>query len=195
MNYEKGNAYGNPYYNNLNDENQVKVDNTQTITDYQNGRVIQMFNTPNADYKNYENDNNDEDSFKFNAISRIQQVTPLSSLFFSKRNMDILQAKIRKTVFDRTNGEHLIGEQSITELEIVMRAIFLQYARYSGDLREQVLQLDKMVIEETVPKIISSIKQYMGYLYDVQQLPIPIDLPKNLSSRGTKMLNSVTSTF
>lgn len=194
MNYEnqQGNAYGNPYYNN---DNEVRVDNTQTITDYQNGRVIQMFNTPNADYKNYENDNNDEDSFKFNAISRIQQVTPLSSLFFSKRNMDILQAKIRKAVFDRTNGEHLIGEQSITELEIVMRAIFLQYARYSGDLREQVLQLDKMVIEETVPKIISSIKQYMGYLYDVQQLPIPIDLPKNLSSRGTKMLNSVTSTF
>jgi hypothetical protein len=194
MNYEnqQGNAYGNPYYKN---DNEIRVDNTQTITDYQNGRVIQMFNTPNADYKNYENDNNDEDSFKFNAVSRIQQVTPLSSLFFSKRNMDILQAKIRKTVFDRTNGEHLIGEQSITELEIVMRAIFLQYARYSGDLREQVLQLDKMVVEETVPKIISGIKQYMGYLHDVQQLPIPIDLPKNLSSRGTKMLNSVTSTF
>ena len=190
MNYEnqQGNAYGNPYYNN---DNEVRVDNTQTITDYQNGRVIEVFNTPNADYKNYENDNNDEDSFKYNAVSRIQQVTPLSSLFFSKRNMDILQAKIRKAVFDRTNGQHLIGEQSITELEIVMRAIFLQYARYSGDLREQVLQLDKMVIEETVPKIISGIKQYMGYLYDVQQLPIPIDLPKNLSSRGTKMLNSV----
>ena len=69
------------------------------------------------------------------------------------------------------------------------------YLELYRDLREQVLQLDKMVIEETVPKIISSIKQYIGYLYDVQQLPIPIDLPKNLSSRGTKMLNSVTSTF
>ena len=44
-----------------------------------------------------------------------------------------------------------------------MRAIFLQYARYSGNLVEQVQQLDKMVIEETVPKIISNIKQYMGY--------------------------------
>jgi len=194
MNYEnqQGNAYGNPYYNN---DNEVRVNNTQDITDYQNGRVIQVFNTPNADYKNYENDNNDDDNFKNIAVSRIQQVTPLSALYFSKRNMEILQSKIRKAVFDRTNGEHLIGEQSITELEIVMRAIFLQYARYSGDLREQVLQLDKMVVEETVPKIISGIKQYMGYLHDVQQLPIPIDLPKNLSSRGTKMLNSVTSTF
>jgi hypothetical protein len=194
MNYEnqKGNAYGNPYYNN---DNEIRVNNTQPITDYQNGRVIQMFNTPNADYKSFNNDNNDNDNFKNNAVSRIQQVTPLSALYFSKRNMEILQAKIRKAVFDRTNGEHLIGEQSITELEIVMRAIFLQYARYSGDLREQVLQLDKIVVEETVPKIISNIKQYMGYLHDVQQLPIPIDLPKNLSSRGTKMLNSVTSTF
>lgn len=173
----------------------MMLNGTPVITNYQNGRVIDLYNTQNMDYKSFNNDNNNKDDFKCNAVKRIQQNSPLSNLFFSKRNLEILQAKIRRAVYDRTNGEHLIGNQSVTELEIVMRGIFLQYARYSGNCVEEVKALDKMVVEETVPKIISNIKQYMGYLHDVQQLPVPIPLPKNLSSSGTRVLNSVTSTF
>jgi len=173
----------------------MMLNGTPVINKFPNGRVIELYNTPNADYKTFSNDNNKKDDFKCTAVKRIQQNTPLSNLYFSNRNIENLQAKIRKGVYDRSNGEFLIGKQSVTELEIVMRGIFLQYARYSGNLVEQVQQLDKMVIEETVPKIISNIKQYMGYLHDVQQLPVPLPLPKNLSSSGTRVLNSVTSTF
>ena len=56
-------------------------------------------------------------------------------------------------------------------------------------------ELNAIVIEQSVPRIMSQVAQYFGYLHDVQHLPIPIDLPKNLSNKGTKLLNSVTSTF
>lgn len=179
----------------MDNTNRMMLNGTPVINKFPNGRVIELYNTPNADYKTFSNDNNKKDDFKCTAVKRIQQNTPLSNLYFSNRNIENLQAKIRKGVYDRSNGEFLIGEQSVTELEIVMRAIFLQYARYSDDCVEEVKALDKMVVEETVPKIISNIKQYMGYLYDVQQLPVPLPLPKNLSSSGTRVLNSVTSTF
>jgi len=177
-------------------EQKMMLGGMPVVSRYQNGRVVAMDIVPASDYKNFKGDNNDNDHFKCTAVKRIQTDSALGHLYFSKRNMDNLQAKIRKTVYDRSHGKYLVGESSTTELEIIMRAIFLQYAQFRPEsLVKQVHELNAIVIEQTVPEIMSNVAQYMGYLHDVQHLPIPIPLPKNLSSKGTKLLNSVTSTF
>jgi len=110
--------------------------------------------------------------------------------------MQRLQDKIRHGVFLQTNGEHTIGKQSNVELEIIMRSIFLQHAKnLDCKMREQIAELNSMVVAWAVPRIISEIKQNQTYLYDTSHLPVPIAHPVNLSSAGTKILRSVTTTF
>ena len=57
---------------------------------------IELYNTPNADYKTFSNDNNKKDDFKCTAVKRIQQNTPLSNLYFSIEILKIYKQKLEK---------------------------------------------------------------------------------------------------
>ena len=163
--------------------------------DLQNGRVIDL-NRGIEPIPMFANDNNNNDNFKFIALQGIQESSPLSMLFFSKQNMDILQLHIRYEVWKRSNKVYIISNQSETELEIIMRAFYLQHSRNMNNrLVIQIKQLNQMIVEWVVPQILSEIKQYYGYLEDVQRLALPVELPQNVSSKGTKLLRSQTSTF
>ena len=169
---------------------------TEIYQQVQNGRVIQLTNAPNVDFSLFTDNNNKDNSFKNIALQGIQQKTPLNQLFFSKRNMDNIQAKIRYAVYIRSKGNYIIGNQSDVELEVIMRSYYLQHAKnLPCRLREQVDELNALIIEWCVEQILVEVKQYYGYLENVQQLPIPLEHPKNLSSAGTKTLRSVTTTF
>ena len=53
----------------------------------------------------------------------------LNQLFFSKKNMDIIQNGLRYRVWEKSDKKFVIGRQSETELVIIMRAIFLQHSK------------------------------------------------------------------
>ena len=53
----------------------------------------------------------------------------LNTLFFSDKNVIIIQNGIRKKVYDDSGGKHLIDNQSKRELTIIMRSIYLQYGK------------------------------------------------------------------
>jgi hypothetical protein len=56
--------------------------------------------------------------------------TSLSRAFFSPENTKIIQNGIRRDVYDRSGEKRwVIDEQSADELQIVMRSIYLQYAK------------------------------------------------------------------
>ena len=90
-----------------------------------------------------------------------------------------------------SNGQYKIGKQSELQLQIIMRSIFLQEAKHLlCNYNQQIQELNQKVIDFGVPKIISEIKQYIGYKRDVNNLPKPLEHPKNLSNKGYKILTS-----
>jgi hypothetical protein len=162
---------------------------------YQNGRVI-MNNTQNVKDMNMIEGNKPNNNFQVESLYGIQETSKLNQLFFSKKNMDIIQNNIRYTVYVKTNKKHIIDKQSDIELQIVMRSMYLQHSpNLEYNYREQIEYLNKLVVDWSVEQIIPQLEQYIGYLKEVEYMPMPIDLPVNLSSKGSRTLRSVTSTF
>lgn len=175
----------------------LSKDNT-VIPQFQNGRVIDI-SGPNAavkDFPMFTANNNKKDNYKSEALKHIQVQTRLSLVYFSNANIKRVQDMIRYNVWLKSDKQFVIGPQSVIELEVVMRAIYLQHSKnLDCKIPEQVQELDDMVVNFCVPKIINEIIQYNGYLRQLEYLPIPEDRPVNLSSKGTRTLRSVTTTF
>tara|TARA_Y200000002_G_scaffold360259_1_gene345375 strand:+ start:2081 stop:2575 length:495 start_codon:yes stop_codon:yes gene_type:complete len=164
------------------------------MNQFQNGRVITT-NQNLKDLKMIEN-NKTLNNFQSEALYGIQETTELNQLFFSKQNMKIIQDKIRYEVYLKTEKKHIIDNQSDVELEIVMRSTYLQHSpNLPNKTQEQIKYLNQLVTNWCVEKIIPEIYQYFGYLKEVEYMPVPLEHPVNLSSKGTKNLKSVTTTF
>ena len=162
---------------------------------FQNGRVI-MNNTQNVKDMNMIEGNKPNNNFQVESLYGIQETSKLNQLFFSKKNMDIIQNNIRYTVYNKTNKKHIIDKQSDIELQIIMRSTYLQFSpNLEYNYKEQLEYLNGLVVEWCVAHIIPQLEQYIGYLKEVEYMPMPIDLPVNLSSKGSRTLRSVTSTF
>lgn len=170
--------------------------NQEVFPQFQNGRVININEKPVEWYQPFDG-NVPNKSFESQALYGIQNYTPLSRMFFSKDNVKLINDMIRYHVYTKSGDKKIvIGDQSTIQLEIMMRSIFLQHARHLPvKIREQVKELNYMVVNDAVPRILSEVLQYQGYMYRVENLPTPIELPKNMSSQGTRLLRSVTTTF
>ena len=115
------------------------------------------------------------------------EATPLNQAFFSKENFQIVQNDIRHTVFQKS-GE-VIDPVSTDDLFMIMRAIFLWYSRnLPNNIPEQIAELNARVTAWSVPKIIAEVSMYKTYLNDIDTLPVPMKLPVNQSSAGTRSL-------
>ena len=122
--------------------------------------------------------------------------TPLATMFFSFANMQIVQNAIRYQVWERSNGQAVIGRQSDDELLIVMRSIFLQYAKHlPHHISEQIGELNEIVTSQIVPSILSEVTGHLIYLKDKFSGLTPLPPPVNVNIAGLKRNRSVTSTF
>ena len=135
--------------------------------------------------------------------------TPLTFLFFSKDNINNIQNVIRMLVYKQMN--YMIDNQSIIDLEIIMRSIFLAYSEHPLLIDEkmpeaqkkallvlytkEVTRLNDIVINEIVPKICSQLQQYLSYLKDSSTPIQPIPRSLNVSNAGTRTYRSITSTL
>ena len=160
-----------------------------------NGRVAGIRNALPSIPMFTEN-NNKNNQFKDGALKGIQQDSVLSQIYFSKSNMNILQNQLRFFVFKHSNGKHIIGRQSQIDLEIIMRSIYLQHSlNLNCNIKEQISNLNNLVIEWAGPRVLNEVEQYIGFINSVENMPVPMDRPRNLSIKGSKSLRSVTSTF
>ena len=131
----------------------------------------------------------DDDSFRNNAIKGIYSKNMLNQIYFSDANVQKIQNLIRYDVYNMSKKQFTISEQDKTQLQIVMRSIYLQYSRnLDTDIPKQVSELNKMISDYLVPKIISNIKQYLKYLQDKNGTYTVMEHPKNVSSAGLKSL-------
>jgi hypothetical protein len=164
-----------------------------------NGRVNLLSNSESEfDYVK----NTDDISDGHDIVSRNLEHTPISSLFFSKLNINSLQHGISNKVFNESNGEYNIGRQSDIELKIVMRSIYLSSLNSvsrsiievvippnTNDrnyVLERVRELNKEVLDWVVPRILTNMQQFKKYKSDIQTLPTPMERPSYLSNTGTR---------
>jgi hypothetical protein len=115
--------------------------------------------------------------------------TPVSDSFFSVSNMNYLQHAMKRAVYERSGPRKWdIDDQSIDELKVIMRAMYLQYGRNdpTQSVKDQVAELNSIVVEWAVPRIMSEIEAYLHYLNDISTMPVPMTHPVNMSTAGTK---------
>ena len=157
--------------------------------DVLNGRVDIMNIKSEPQWPLFQQNNSGAKNYKEEALKGIQTKSQLSQVFFSKKNIDLIQNQIRYNVWIKSNKSHVIGRQSDTELEIIMRSVYLQYSKnLPYNIKEQIEELNVMILDYCVPNILSEIEQYLAYKVNVSQLPQPISRPKSLTSAGSKTL-------
>ena len=114
--------------------------------------------------------------------------TELSNAFFSGKNIQIIQNGIRAGVYNKSNQQYIVGEQSIDELQIIMRGIFLQYSKnVCQDIPGQIHDLNKIVLDYSINQVYGEADGYMKYKRDASTLVVPIALPI-MSSMNDKQL-------
>ena len=131
-----------------------------------------------------------EPNFVDDMLRGNQNPTQLSLSFFTPKNVRTIQAAIRREVYVRSGPKkYTIDDQDVDEIKLIMRGIYYQYAKNNlFDIQGQVDELNKIIIEWAVPRILSEVDQYQYYLKDISHLPIPIQQPQNMSSAGTRSL-------
>ena len=171
--------------------------NTPRNSDFStNGRVIFDIKKPSPQHMLFSEQNKTQGDVA-STLNYSQEDTELSNAYFSRTNIDILHQLIKQEVYRKceadtdpilTNHKPIhIAKQDETNLKIIMRSIYLQYAKnLPTDIDGQIRQLNNLVLNECVPDIITNLKQYLGYITDIQRLPNPLDHPSCMTSKGQK---------
>jgi hypothetical protein len=118
----------------------------------------------------------------------------LEKVFFSDENIDLINKQLILSVYNKTNKEFIIPSQRTEDLIIVMRYTFIEYAKHLPfNIKEQIKELNCIVVGQILPNIITQITQRIEYLRVIdaprELLPLPI------SESSSKILPSITNTF
>jgi hypothetical protein len=162
---------------------------TQSDVRATNGRIDLMSPLPSLEIPQFQQRSMNNASFKTEATMGQTAPNNLSALFFSPENIDALQQGIRYRIYVETDGKHVIGRQSDTELKIVMRSIYYQHAKHNNtSIVAQVRELNKYVLDWVVPEVLTNLKQYEVYKRDASTLPMPLERAQLSTMKGTEVL-------
>jgi hypothetical protein len=120
-----------------------------------------------------------------------QEGSLLSILFFSGRNVDVIQTSLRYRVYRDSGGQFVVGRQSDIALLAIMRDVYESSERHVPDARviEAVKMLNEHVLRRAVPDVISAVKFHKFYVEDISHPnPVPGNHPSLVSSKGSKVL-------
>ena len=126
----------------------------------------------------------------YDNLKYTQQNTALSNLYFSSKNMTIVQNAIRANVYKMSNEKYIIDEQNVDILNIIMRSIYLQNSLNQPDnLTKQIEDLNSLVINYCVPRVYSEVQGYIQYKKDASTLAVPLSNPISVYTNKTLELN------
>ena len=110
--------------------------------------------------------------------------------YFSVSNIKRIQNDIKKTIYIKTNKKYKLSEdQHVLDLLQVMKHIYTEYGKYTiKSVIRQVKKLNKYTIKSVIPDMINNIKQYYGYLKEINSSIKPIDTPMNVNRAGRLQL-------
>jgi hypothetical protein len=151
-----------------------------------NGRIQFLDTIPQYDTETQQSVNY---GIQGSALNGIQEQSALSRAFFGADNINRLQREIIRGVYNQSGGKYKIGNQSNTELGLIMRATYLQNARnLTTNIHKQISELNRLVVEYSVRKIIPAVELYYYYLKDAGNNPVPLAHSVNTSVTGTRSL-------
>jgi hypothetical protein len=157
------------------------------MTKENNGRITFETKSNYTDYQLHVNKH--VKNFEHDALKGNLETNPVACLFFGPENVSILQTGMRNMVLNKTCGRISIGDQSVDELLIIMRSMYLNHSKNSIlDVVSQVRELNKRVLQFAVPRIIEEAKMHQAYIKRISELPTPLDHGKNDSVKGSKSL-------
>ena len=177
----------------------LQYSSSLTPDDYIEKNNVDLENTNNGLFRDIENDFDIglntieqeplfENSTEIIAIKGNYETTELSTIYFSKNNIDSIQKSIRYYVHQKTNT--VIDAQSENEIYIIMRSMLFQHGDQSIRGKDQILyeiqKLNKLTIQFSVDTIASEVKMYEKYIHDLQNLQVPIDNPEYNNKRQTE---------
>jgi hypothetical protein len=123
-----------------------------------------------------------------NALYGVQESTQLSNVYFSSKNIQIVQNGLRAGVYKMSNNKYVIAPQNMDVLKIIMRSVYLQHAlNQPDDIAGQVAKLNKYVLEYAVPNVYNEAVGYEKYREDQSTLVVPLELPRQ-SDRDFKQM-------
>ena len=113
--------------------------------------------------------------------------TPVSMVFFSRKNIDYLQYMMKKLVYKESG--HIIGRQSDEELLIIMRSIYLQFSKnLDHQASRQVAELYFKVLKYAVyQEILPKVKGYSTYLNDNLRTNVILPRERYVNMRGSRV--------
>jgi hypothetical protein len=132
--------------------------------------------------------------------------TLLFHTFFSGKNITSLQHEIRFSV-NKWSGFN-IGEQSLLELQIIMKNAYDKYAHEIDETRtsrrelylhnqQQIRWLNEIVINLSVPLIIDAVEQHLAFLkaFDTPVSKAGLERPINTNTFGTIQYKTASDIF
>jgi len=113
-----------------------------------------------------------------------QSVTPVSGLFFSEQNLEIVNRAVKESTRQQTG--YKIDNQSRNDLLVIMRAVYFNnyVDPYTNQPCEAVKKLNITVIGICVNQIVDGIMTYINYTKDASTLAIPLANSKYESIKG-----------
>lgn len=112
-----------------------------------------------------------------------EDIDLLEQAFFSDQNMDIIQKQIILAIF-KNIGWKVPYQRKISVL-LVMKYIYNFYARnLPYQITNQIRELNSKVVAEIVPRMITQIEQYFGYIRDSNRPLQIMEQPINPSIKG-----------
>jgi hypothetical protein len=173
-----------PIQFNYNIDNIYTIDNINNTNMYNiNTNAVNYFNQPEDNKLNTNNkfdyhqlpkaylcDNNKSNALRSQFIKNQttvieSNISEIPNIFFSDENINIINNNLIYAVYKNTNNEYKIKPQSNEQLLIVMRYVFLEYARHLPyDIANQIRELNCIVIGQIIPNVITQITQRKEYL-------------------------------
>lgn len=158
-------------------------------------KKFNIIELPNA----YFNDNVEANKFRNQIIRNQVRISEchqniLETTFFSNENFDLINKQLILSIYKNSNKKFKIQEQKKESLLIVMRYIFIEYAKHlPTDYINQIRELNCKVVSTVVPLIMTELTQRVEYLDNIdkprQLLPLPI------SERSKSILSSTSNIF
>jgi len=114
----------------------------------------------------------------------------LETYFFSDKNIDLINKLLILTVYKKSNGLYKISYQDKKSLLIVMRYIFIEYAKHLPyNIEKQIYDLNKITVMDILPNVLTNIRQKIDYIKEInnprQLLPLPVNVKTNKSLPST----------
>jgi hypothetical protein len=121
----------------------------------------------------------------------------LTRMFFSHENVKRIQKLLKQKIFVESKGAFKLDtDQSLDDLLIAMRGTFLLESRHLPfKIVHQVKELNRKVVDNTYPDMLTSIRQQYDYIKEINRPIVPISRPLNVGHSGRRSAPALTSAF